>query len=372
VSFLRSRAPGPAVRSGVKVRPVGPSFGLRVGLTLGVSLLALWVCAAAAGATLPEVLSTMLEGALGRRTSVLATCAEFAPIALCGLAVLLPYRAGFFNIGTQGQLEVGALAAVAVVLQLQGMPPWLVGPLALLGAGLAGMAAVALPLALKQGRGASEVTTTIMMNFACILLVHAMITGPLKDPTAFYGATPPVPGPYRLPAFPPGGPHLGVGIALSAVLVLHVVLGRTVFGARVRAVGANREAARLAGVRVDRVTVTAVLVGAALAGLAGGVQVMGVTLRVAETWSKGWGFTGISAALLGGGPAGVLVVSAIFAVLETGAKAMQALTGVPAALVYLLQGIPVLVYLAVNSIRPGHALPDAPRSDEPTGLESVP
>ncbi|RJQ04796.1 MAG: ABC transporter permease [Bacillota bacterium] len=331
---------------------VDPAFALTVGLTIVASILALWICTAFAGASVTQVLSTMIEGALGRRNAVLATFAEFAPIALCGLGVLIPYRAGFFNIGTQGQLEVGALAAITVVLTLGGSP-WVTLPLAFLAACAAGMAASVIPIVLKLRRGASEVTTTIMLNFTCVLLVYAMITGPLKDPSAFYGATPPVPAPFRLAAVPAGGPHLGVWIALAALLVFEVILNRTVFGTQVRAVGYNRQAALLAGVRVDRVTILAVVGGAAMAGLAGSIQVLGVTYRVAETWSKGWGFTGISVALLGGGPVGVLIVSAIFAILETGARSMQALTGVPAALVYLLQGIPVLVYLAVRSSRLG-------------------
>lgn len=331
---------------------VDPAFALTVGLTIVASILALWICTAFAGASVTQVLSTMIEGALGRRNAVLATFAEFAPIALCGLGVLIPYRAGFFNIGTQGQLEVGALAAITVVLTLGGSP-WVTLPLAFLAACAAGMAASVIPIVLKLRRGASEVTTTIMLNFTCVLLVYAMITGPLKDPSAFYGATPPVPAPFRLAAVPAGGPHLGVWIALVALLVFEVALNRTVFGTQVRAVGYNRQAALLAGVRVDRVTILAVVGGAAMAGLAGSIQVLGVTYRVAETWSKGWGFTGISVALLGGGPVGVLIVSAIFAILETGARSMQALTGVPAALVYLLQGIPVLVYLAVRSSRLG-------------------
>lgn len=321
---------------------------MTVGITVGASFLTLWVCAALAGADIVTVLSTMVNGALGRKTALLATCREFAVIALCGLGVLVPYRAGFFNIGTQGQLESGALAAVAVALSLGGSP-WVVVPAALAASCLAGMLAAVVPVLLKLKRGASEVTTTIMMNFTCLMLVYAMITGPLKDPHAFYGATMAVREAVRLPDLPAGGPHLGFWLALAAIAVLWVVLKRTVFGTRLRAVGSNRQAAILAGIRVDAVTVTAVFIGAAMAGLAGGVQVLGVTYRVAENWSKSWGFTGIPVALLGGDPLGVLVVSGIFAVLETGARSMQALTGVPAALVYILQGIPVLVYLAVRA-----------------------
>jgi simple sugar transport system permease protein len=340
---------------------------LTVGLTVLISVIALWACAAFAGASFSTVVSTMIHEALGRRTALLATCGEFAAIAFCGLAVLVPYRAGFFNIGAQGQLEVGGLAAVTVALWL-GNDPWLAVPAALLASCLAGMVAAVPPLLLKLKRGANEVTTSIMMNFTCLMLVYAIITGPLKDPTAFYGATRAIPEASRLPTLPPGGPHLGFWLALVLIAVLWVILGRTVFGTRLRAVGSNRRAAVLAGINVNAVTVTAVLMGAAMAGLTGGVQLLGLTFRVAENWTKGWGFTGIPVALLGGGPIGVLIVSAIFAVLETGSRGMQALTGVPAAVVYLLQGIPVLVYLALRSAGPRTKKPGPGESSAASGL----
>ncbi|MEW6546536.1 MAG: ABC transporter permease [Bacillota bacterium] len=327
-------------------RLLASSLGVVV-LSVVLSLVALCACALAAGANPLTVLAALAQGALQGRYAVLATCAELAAITLCGLAVLIPFRAGFFNIGGQGQLEAGALAAVTVALQMH-LSPWITIPAALVAASLVGALTVVVPLVLRLRRGASEVTTTIMMNFACVQFMYAMVTGPMKDPRAFYGTTPAIPEAYRLPVLA-GGVHAGIWLSVALAVVLYMVLKSTVFGLHVSAVGGNRSAALAAGIPVDRVMARAVLLGAALAGLAGGVQVLGLTYRVAEGWSKSWGFTGIPVALLGGNPLGVLLVGFVFAVLETGSRSMQAATGVPAALIYLFQGLPVLIFLALNA-----------------------
>ncbi len=318
-------------------------------MSLLFSLLALWICVYLAGADPYEALTAMFRGAFQGRWALRTTLSEWVAITLSGLAVLIPYRAGFFNVGGQGQLEMGGVAAAVVIMHLPAPPPLALAA-ALTACVLAGALTAGIPLLLRLSRGASEVTTTIMMNFAAMRFMYAMITGPLQDPGAWYGTTPIVPAGYRLPLFPPGS---GIPVSLFAAVGLALgawwLLSRTVFGLHLRAVGGNRAAAAAAGIAVDRVLIKAVLMGAALAGLAGGFQYLGHTLRVAEGWSKTWGLVGIPVALLGGSPLGVLLVGFLFAVLETGSRSMQALTGVPAALVFVFQGLPVLIYLALGA-----------------------
>jgi len=303
------------------------------------------------GAEPLHVLTSLLEGALKGKHSMVSTVTETAVIALAGLAVLLPIRAGFFNIGGQGQIEIGALAAVIVATNMQG-PPVVVILTALLAAMVAGALAVAVPLLLKVKRGASEVTSTIMMNFACIQLVNAMITGPMQDPRSFYGSTYTIQESFRLPVFPQVlGVHAGVWLALAIAILVYLLMSRTVFGVQLKAVGANPTAARATGISVNKVLISSVLLGAAFAGLAGGIQAMGVTYKVAEGWSKGWGFTGIPVAFLGGNGLGILPVAFLLAILETGARYMQAMTGVPSALVHVFQGVPVLVFVCLIARR---------------------
>jgi general nucleoside transport system permease protein len=181
-------------------------------------------------------------------------------------------------------------------------------------------------------------------------LALAMVTGPMKDPTAFFGTTHAVPDAARLPLSPAAsGVHLGVWLAIAAAGIVHWAQRRTLFGFRLAALGGNRAATRAAGIPVDRVLAATVLVSAALAGLAGGIQVLGVVYRVAEGWSQPWGFVGILAALLGGSPLGVLGASFVLAALENGGRHMQAMTGVPSAMVYMLQALPVILYLALRA-----------------------
>jgi simple sugar transport system permease protein len=316
-----------------------------LGLCLVVSLGVLAGLTLAVGQSVASVFAALAQGAVGSPQAFASTVREAVPIALGGLAFLIPLRAGFFNIGGQGQLEIGALAALLVTLHLQG-PPAVVIALAMVVAAAAGAAAAVPALALKAGRGASEVTTTIMLNFAIIEFVLAMVTGPLKDPAVFFSSTRMVPPGLRLPG---GDLHLGVWLALAIAVALFWLLRRTVFGFELEAVGGNAPAAAASGIRVTRVLVIAVLVAAAVAGIAGGIQALGVVHRVAEGWSKPWGFIGILAALLGGNALGVVPAALLLAILETGGRHMQAMTGVPAALVYILQSLPVILYLALRA-----------------------
>ncbi len=320
-------------------------------LSLSLSLILLLTMALISGAQPLAVLISLGEGALRGKHSIISTLRETAVITLAGLAVLIPIRVGFFNIGGQGQIEIGALAAVIVATNLKGPPAMVVGA-SLIAAMAGGAFTILVPLFLKIKRGASEVTTTIMMNLACIQLVSALITSVLKDPTAFYGTTQPIPDPYRLPLFPADlGLHLGVWITLIIAVIAYWLMKRTVLGMYLKAVGSNRAAAEAMGISVNKVLAAAVLAGAALAGLAGGIQAMGVTYKVAEGWSKTWGFTGIPVAFLGGNSLGVIPVAFLLAILETGARHMQAMTGVPSALVYVFQGIPVLLFVCLSAMR---------------------
>lgn len=321
-------------------------------LSLILSLLFVSILAVIFGVEPWAVLIALFEGGLGGRHAIASTIKETVPLALAGLAVFIPFKASFFNIGGQGQLQVGALAAMVVVLNIHA-PGFVVVILALLAAMAAGAISILIPLVLKIKRNASEVTTTIMMNFACINLVYAMITGAMKDPDAWYGTTLPVPMEYRLPEFTLGiNFHLGILIALVCVIAAYWIIKNTTYGMAISAAGFNPGAAEAAGFSVKKTIIGVVLVGALIAGLAGGIQVLGVTFRVAEAWAKDWGFTGIAIAFLAGNSAlAIIPISFIFAILEVGARHMQAMTGAPAALIYVFKGLPVLIFVALRSRR---------------------
>lgn len=327
------------------------TFGITI-LSLFFSFLIISLMALMCGVQPWTVVISIFEGGLKGKPAIEATIKEMVPLALASLAVFLPFQAGFFNIGGQGQIQLGAIVAMAVVLNFKGNP--FIGILlALLAAAAAGIAAAIIPLVLKITRDASEVTIGIMINFACIHFVYAMITGVMKNPESWYGTTHLVPDQFRLPVINIGvNVHLGTLITLLLVVVVFWLMRRTTYGIKVSAVGFKPTVAEAAGISLNKVIAMAVLGGAALAGLAGGIQALGVSFKVAEGWAKDWGFNGIPIAFLAGNNVlAVIPISILFAILETGARYMQAMTGVPAALVYVFQGLPVLFYVALNARR---------------------
>lgn len=298
------------------------------------------------GGDVPAALSAMIGGVVGSRQAVIETVIEAAPTALCGLAFLIPFKAGFFNIGAQGHLQLGALAAVFVTTTVT-LPAPLMIPLALIVSALAGVLLIAPALVLKARRGANEVTTTVMLNFVAIEFVLAMVTGPMQQPDSFFAESDLIPAEYRLPALM--GIHVGVFLVVAIIVAAGWILKRTVFGFRLDALGGNPSAAEALGMRTSLTLGRAVLAAGAIGGIAGGIQALGVVFQVAEHWAKPWGFLGILAALMGRTPVGVIFAALLLAGLEIGGRNMQAMTGVPAALVFLLQSVPVLILLAVRS-----------------------
>jgi len=298
-----------------------------------------------------EALSTLLGGAAGSMDRLLSTTLVRAvPLILTGLAVALAFRAGVFNIGAEGQLYAGAVAGVAVGLSGEALPAVVLVPLVLLAAALGGALWALVPALLRIRMGVGEVITTLLMNFVGIHLAAWMVHGPLREPRGVFPQTGSIAEAARLPILVPGSRlHAGILLAVGAAVAIHLVLRYTATGFRLKAVGASPGAARVAGrIRTDRTVLGAFLTSGALAGLAGGVEVAGVTWALYEGLSPGYGYTAIAVALLAGlHPLGVLGAGAFFGALQGGAGAMQREAGIPAVWV---NGIEALVILAVVSV----------------------
>jgi simple sugar transport system permease protein len=323
------------------------------GLALAATLAAAAGSLALGGFDPWRALSALVTGSLGSPTAVLSiTLVRAVPLMLTGLAVALAFRAGIWNIGAEGQLYAGAVAGVAVALSApEGMSAWLIVPSTLLVGGVAGAAWAAVPAVLRLRAGVGEVITTILMNFVAIHLAAWMVHGPLQEARGVFPQTDRIPDVARLPVMVPGSRlHLGFGLAVLLALGLWVWQRFTASGFRVRAVGASPGAARVAG-RIDegRVLLRVFLASGAIAGLAGVVQVTGVTFALYEDFSPDWGYTAIAVALLAGlHPVGVLISGALFGALEGGAGAMQREAGVPAGWVQAVEALAILSILAVN------------------------
>jgi simple sugar transport system permease protein len=325
-------------------------------LLVTAALLLLAILLALGGYDVSAAFAALWRGSVGSSYALTsATLVRATPLLLAGLAVALAFRAGVWNIGAEGQLLVGAAAAVAVAsLPMPGSAR--IG-LALIAAAIAG-AAWAVPAAWLRARGVLEVISTIMLNFVALNLVGFLVRGPLQEPTHAYpqSATLPVAG--RLPRIPGTRLHLGVLLAALAAAALWVALTRTAWGFRIKAVGANPRAAAVAGlIDIAAVTRAAFLVSGALAGFAGGIEATGVTYALYEGLSPGYGYTAIAVALLARlDPLLVIPSAFLFGALEAGATAMQRDAAVPAALVSVVEGSLVLLVLAAPRVR---ALADA-------------
>lgn len=282
------------------------------------------------------------ESALGSPFAVAETLVRATPLLWCGLAVAVAFRAGVWNIGAEGQLLSGALAALWAAAAA---PAPLAAVAGLAAGATAGAAWAGLAAALRRWRGVDEVLSTILLNLVAQGMLGWAVHGPLQEASHHYPQSDPVPAAAWLARLaPPSRLHAGLVLGLLAAAGLWVVLRRTAAGLELRAAGDGADAARAAGVPVDRVRSWTLVASGALAGLGGAVELLGVSHRLFERFSPGWGYSGIAVALVGGlHPGGVVAAAGLFGALDSAAGGMQRVAGIPTTAVILLQGLVVLV-----------------------------
>jgi simple sugar transport system permease protein len=242
-----------------------------------------------------------------------------------------------------------------VGLQAGGFPPFAAGGALLLAAASAGLVWVVLPVWLKLRFGVLEVISTLLLNFVAVSLVSFMVQGPLQERERIYPQSEAIAEAARLPIVYGSRLHAGFVIALVAGLMLWFVFSRTLWGFQLRAVGLGARAAEVSG-RIDsqRMGAVALLLSGAVAGLAGGVEVAGVSYALFQNLSPGYGFTAIAVALLGGlHPVGVIVAGILFGALQAGAGAMQREAGVPAVATSVVEAVIIIVALVATAPRGG-------------------
>ena len=319
-----------------------------VAFTLAVSgLLVLW-----AGAPVGRTYVLLAQGAFGSVFALTETLTRAVPLILTGLAAAVAFRAHLYNIGAEGQLYAGALAAVAVggLHGGTGMEwsPYVLFPLMMLAAALAGALWLLGPALMKARLGVDEVVTTLLLNFVMLLLVSALLDGPMKDPTAMgWPQSVALQGDLELAKLVPQTRlHTGLLWALALALLVWGLMARTVAGFRIRAVGANARAAAFAGVPVTRTVVLVALLSGGLAGLAGAIEVAGRTSYVTLDMSPGYGYSGIVIAMLAGlNPLGVVAAAIFVAGVLVGADSMSRAVGVPTYLADVIVATSLLAVL---------------------------
>ena len=299
-------------------------------------------------------LGALWSGAFGSWYALTsATLVRAVPLILIGLGLALAFRGGAFNIGAEGQFYAGAIAATWIGLNVGQLPSPFAVAAVLSGAVLAGALWVAIPVLLRVRYGVLEVISTLLLNFMAEALTSLLVQGPLQESQHIYPQSDPIAESARLPLLPGTRLHAGLALALAGALLLHWVFSRTLWGFRLRAVGLGPRAAEIAG-RIDSrwITALALALSGAIAGLAGGVEVSGVSYALFQNLSPGYGFTGIAVALLGRlHPFGVVLAGLLFGALEAGAGAMQREADVPAVAVYLVEAVVIIVVLLAESAR---------------------
>jgi general nucleoside transport system permease protein len=330
-------------------------YGWLVGA--GALLAGLLVLAAGlelAGYRAGPALGALWSGAFGSWYALTsATLVRAIPLIVIGLGLALAFRAGAFNIGGEGQFYAGAIAATWIGLHLGGLPSPLAVAAVLCGAMLAGALWVAVPVLLRARYGVLEVISTLLLNFVAEALTSLLVQGPLQERQRIYPQSEPIDEAARLALLPGTRLHAGLLLALAGALLLHWIFRRTLWGFRLRTVGLGPRAAEIAG-RIDsrRTAALALLLSGGIAGVAGGVEVAGVSYALFQNLSPGYGFTAIAVALLGRlHPLGIVLAGVLFGALEAGAGAMQREAGVPAVAVYVVEAVVILAVLLAEAAR---------------------
>ncbi len=314
----------------------------------------------ALGANPVEAYSAMASGSFGSVNAFADTIVKATPLLFVGAGICISFRGGVLNIGGEGQLIVGALAATLAALGLRDWPGWALIPVCLSLGFLGGAIWGAIPGVLKASLNVNEILTTIMMNQIAVQGMNFLLRGPIMDPVqiqqgSFIPQTARFPLAADLPRLSPTRLNAGVILAVVVAVLVWALLWRTTIGFRIRAVGMNPNASRRAGINVGRYAVLAMVLSGALAGMGGATQVLGVNHRMftdgsAAGFTGSAGFNGIVAALFGQlHPLGTIPASILFGAMLVGANKMQRAVQVPSALITALNGM-VVVFVVGSEI----------------------
>ena len=321
---------------------LAPVAAVAASLLIGSGLI-LWT-----GEPVLNAYGLLFQGALGSTFALKETLTRSIPLIFTGLAAAVAFRAKFYNIGAEGQLYCGALAVTFFGTGLVGLPPILMVPFLMLAGALAGGAILIVPVLLKTHLKVDEVVTTLLLNFVILLLVGYLIEGPWKDPMALgWPQASPVVDEGLFPKLVARGRlHAGLIFAVIAAVAVWALMRFTVWGYQIRAVGHNPDAARFAGIPVERTVIRTALISGGLAGLAGVSEVAGLKGYLTLDLSPGFGYTGIAVAMLAQlHPIGVIASALFLSAVYVGADAMSRAADIPTYIADVLVGLSVLAIL---------------------------
>jgi simple sugar transport system permease protein len=286
---------------------------------------------------------------LSSRVSALEILVKGTPLLLTGASVTIAFSSGYWNIGAEGQLYAGAIAAAWLGPLMGGFHPVLAILIMLVGGFLAGMLWALIPALLKVKLAVDEVVTTLLMNSIILFIVSFLLNGPWRDPVSGWPQSPQIAASAMLPKLIPRSRlHFGFIVALVMIAAVWFILSRTALGLRMRATGLGQEAARFMGVNISRTMLTAALISGGIAGLAGVSEVAGIHFHLIDAISPGYGYSGIVVATLGGlNPIGAGLAALFIGLIDTGAQSVSRALGVPVYLGNIVQGTLLLMTLGM-------------------------
>lgn len=328
-------------------RPTARLIGLAAALA-GAAIVCSFLFVAA-GADPLIAFSTLFQGSFGSLRAAGETLVKATPLIFTGLAACVAFRARIWNIGAEGQVFAGAMLAFWLQHNLGGYPALLQIPVLVLGGIVGGALYAGLAAILKTRFAVDEVISTVMLNYIIVYVLSLLLLrGPWSEAGGFFEQTAMVDRGAVLPMLLTGTRlHTGFLLAVAAAILVHLLLTRTPFGYETKAAGSNLRALEVQGTNPRRLILVVLLVSGALAGLTGVTEVYGVHYRLKAGAIMGYGYSGIIVAILGQlHPLGVVIASVLFGALINGATLMQIETGVPSALIYAIQSILLLFFLA--------------------------
>ncbi len=301
----------------------------------------------AAGGNLLKSYYTLFYGALGTRYNLLETFVKASPLIFTGLAVSFAFRAKFWNIGAEGQLLAGATVGALAAIYFTGLPAFLVLPAVLLSGFIAGGVWATIPALLKMKLKVDDVVSTLLLNYVMVHLMGFLLFGPMQEPGSSWPRSPSIMDAAHYPVLIEKSRfHLGIPLAIIAVLIIWFINSKTVFGYRSKAVGVNIHAAHFGGINTTAVIVKTALISGGLAGLAGVGELCAIQYHLMMDISPGYGYTGIVIAMLSNlHPGGVLLSSIFLATIDVGSQTMSRMTGVPTYISGVIEATSLIVML---------------------------
>ena len=286
-------------------------------------------------------------------TSIYEVLLASTPLLFTGIAVAIAFKAGYWNIGAEGQFLIGAIGVTAVGINFTNLPPVVALPLGLIMGMVGGLVWAVFPAWLKRRAGIDEVVTTLLLNPVALLIVQGMLNGPWRNSETGFTDSDRLGAGFDLPALIPGTRvHWGFGIGIIIILITGFVMSRTATGLRVRASGQSPKTAEFSGVRVSSLQWRAALISGAIAGMGGAVQVMGVQHQLTAGISANYGYTGIIVATLAGLAAtGVVLVALLLGTITVGAQNVSLILQVPTQLGEMFAALLMLAVLSALTIR---------------------